>query len=634
MAITVNAVHRRVQYTSSGSLGPYSFAFKVLASADIKVYVGSTLKTVTTHYTTSLNADGTGSVTFTSGNAPASSTIVTIESNQAIERTSDYTTGGDFKATSINDDLDRLAINDQQLETAMSRNIQLPANVNRTTSGTGVSGPLEFPYADSASDQANKYLVYDANGTALTTTGAVVSIDGATDVDITSPANGSVLIYSTSSAKWEDGVALAGDYVVTGSLTTDNVKINGTNIGHTDDLDLLALADSALTVNGSLTVTGATSLSDVNLTNVGDVALDSISADGTQIDIALTDNDAAALDITESTNSYLKFVTTNSGEKITLGKKLEAGSIEIEGSAFDIDGGDISAATISGSLTWNAAQDLNSQALTNVNIDSGTITGITDLAVADGGTGASTLGDGHVLLGSGSSAITGLDVTAKGSMLVGDGSGDPRALAVGSDTHVLTADSGETSGLKWALAGDASGPGSSTDNAIARFDGTGGKTLQNSGVVIDDNNILTNSAQPAFLGAATATQDNITGNSISSAIAFAEIFDNNADYDGTTFTAPVAGRYQFNANVRFGGVTTAATNISIDLVTSNREYQSMSRIDGNTGNNAGQSGSWCCDMDASDTAVVKVFGEGEGSNVWDLNIGAAKLCTFSGFLVG
>ena len=120
MAITVNAVHRRVQYTSTGSLGPYSFSFKVLASADIKVYVGSTLKTVTTHYTTSLYADGTGSVTFTSGNAPASSTIVTIESNQAIERTSDYTTGGDFNATSINDDLDRLAINDQQIETRLA----------------------------------------------------------------------------------------------------------------------------------------------------------------------------------------------------------------------------------------------------------------------------------------------------------------------------------------------------------------------------------------------------------------------------------------------------------------------------------------------------------------------------------
>ena len=40
-------------------------------------------------------------------------------------------------------------------------------------------------------------------------------------------------------------------------------------------------------------------------------------------------------------------------------------------------------------------------------------------------------------------------------------------------------------------SGDVTGPGSSTDNAIVRFDGTGGKTLQNSGCTIDDSNNMT-----------------------------------------------------------------------------------------------------------------------------------------------
>lgn len=39
-------------------------------------------------------------------------------------------------------------------------------------------------------------------------------------------------------------------------------------------------------------------------------------------------------------------------------------------------------------------------------------------------------------------------------------------------------------------SGDVSGPASATDNAVARFDGTGGKTLQNSGVTIDDSDNL------------------------------------------------------------------------------------------------------------------------------------------------
>jgi len=62
--------------------------------------------------------------------------------------------------------------------------------------------------------------------------------------------------------------------------------------------------------------------------------------------------------------------------------KLTAGATEIEGSNFDIDGGDISSGSISGGLTWLAAQDFNSQNLTNVDIDSGTV----DNAVVGGDT--------------------------------------------------------------------------------------------------------------------------------------------------------------------------------------------------------------------------------------------------------
>lgn len=176
MAITVEAVHRKVQYTSSGSAGPYAFSFKVLAATDIKVSVDATLQTVSTHYTTAYSSAGTGSVTFTSGNEPASGTLVTIESDQAIARTTDYSTGGDFTAASINDALDRLTINDQQIETELSRNIQLASTTKRTTSSAGTSGPLIFPYDATVSNNASKLIAFDSNGTALETTdGRVVS---------------------------------------------------------------------------------------------------------------------------------------------------------------------------------------------------------------------------------------------------------------------------------------------------------------------------------------------------------------------------------------------------------------------------------------------------------------------------
>jgi len=69
--------------------------------------------------------------------------------------------------------------------------------------------------------------------------------------------------------------------------------------------------------------------------------------------------------------------------------------------------------------------------------------GGTDVSVADGGTGASTLTDGGVLLGSGTGAITAMDALADGSIIVGDGTTDPVALAAfTSSTGTLKHESG------------------------------------------------------------------------------------------------------------------------------------------------------------------------------------------------
>ena len=72
------------------------------------------------------------------------------------------------------------------------------------------------------------------------------------------------------------------------------------------------------------------------------------------------------------------------------------------------------------------------------------------LPVGSGGTGATSLTAGSVLIGNGTSAVTLISQTTKGQLLVGDGSGAPQMLAVGSNDQVLTAASGETTGTKWA----------------------------------------------------------------------------------------------------------------------------------------------------------------------------------------
>ena len=77
--------------------------------------------------------------------------------------------------------------------------------------------------------------------------------------------------------------------------------------------------------------------------------------------------------------------------------------------------------------------------------------------------------------------------TTKGDITVFDGTNNIR-LAVGTNNYVLTADSTQASGLKWsAAAGGIAGSTGASDNVVLRSDGTGGATLQASAVRLDDS---------------------------------------------------------------------------------------------------------------------------------------------------
>ena len=71
---------------------------------------------------------------------------------------------------------------------------------------------------------------------------------------------------------------------------------------------------------------------------------------------------------------------------------------------------------VAGSLGTMSTQNAN-----NVNITGGSITGITDLAVADGGTGSSTLTANAVLLGNGTSALQTVAPGTSGNVLTSNG---------------------------------------------------------------------------------------------------------------------------------------------------------------------------------------------------------------------
>lgn len=109
----------------------------------------------------------------------------------------------------------------------------------------------------------------------------------------------------------------------------------------------------------------------------------------------------------------------------------------------------------------------------------------------------------------GSGLSGGGDLTASRTLAVDINSETADASPDGSVDYVLTYDA-SAGGLKKVLlnnlpsgSGDVTGPASSTDNAIARFNGTGGKTIQNSLVTIDDSD---NISTPGTLASTDATE--------------------------------------------------------------------------------------------------------------------------------
>ena len=136
----------------------------------------------------------------------------------------------------------------------------------------------------------------------------------------------------------------------------------------------------------------------------------------------------------------------------------------------------------------------------------------TALAVAQGGTGASTLTDGGVLLGSGTGAITATAVLTDGQMLVGDGTTDP-AIESGATLRtsigVGTGDSPQFTDLT-LTGGDITLTGAATDidvidnNASALSIDASGKA----GIL---EIVSTNSAEGVKMSGNLAVTSHITG---------------------------------------------------------------------------------------------------------------------------
>jgi len=172
------------------------------------------------------------------------------------------------------------------------------------------------------------------------------------------------------------------------------------------------------------------------------------------------------------------------------------------------------------------------------------------------------------------------------------------------------------------------------------------KISQGSALGTNDTFVMTSAGertmplQPAFSAYLATDDTDVTGDgtvyTLGGATALTEVFDQGSDFNTNgTFTSPITGRYQLAFGIKIFDLTTSHTTGKMQIVTSNRTYESnvfnFGAIKGGN-DQTGMSMSVFADMDASDTATCTIT-ISNGTKVVDIDGHASATCFFHGFLV-
>lgn len=326
MAYPISDVTRRVVYSGSAGTGPYSFSFEVLANTDIAVYKNTTLLTLTTDYTVTINANGTGSVTLVS--AATGSDNITLVGNRSIQRATDFVTGGDLFANSLNDEFDSLVIFSQQIKELANRGLKAPI-----TDPTDVNMTLPIK-----SSRKGKVLAFDSttgdpvNGPALDSMTTVIAQSANINTVAGSISNVNTVAGNTTNINTVAGIA--------GNVTTvAGVSSNVTTVAGIGS-DVTTVAGISSAVSGVASISSAVSAVNSNSTNINTCAtnISAINGASTQATNAANSATAAAASATAAAASYDSF------DDRYLGSKSSAPSVDNDGNAL-----------LTGAIYWNSS---------------------------------------------------------------------------------------------------------------------------------------------------------------------------------------------------------------------------------------------------------------------------------------
>ena len=325
--MTTSTTTPRLSYTADGSTAAFTFNFEIADSSSIDVYVGSTLKTLTTDYTVSFDSgtSGTGTVTFTS--APSSGTVTLIR-NTNLARTTDFENSGAFLASTVNAELDRLS------QAVIDATDKIENRAVSTVEPNTDTATLTIP---AAADRANKILSFDSSGNAQATTdgGGDVTLSGSqtlTNKTLTAPViNGAVTgdaTYATTSTSQDafktPKIKLQGDDAVIQSIGTNQ----GITLSTTGTGDVSATSD--IIANGDLIATSQVKNDAITIGGVGNNQDAFIQGRRSNENITIDPAGTGTVELNANTNVTGTLATTGTitpGGNILLdGNKVTGGS--------------------------------------------------------------------------------------------------------------------------------------------------------------------------------------------------------------------------------------------------------------------------------------------------------------------
>ena len=271
---SVNDQARRAQSTGNGSATDFSFSFQVNATSDVKVYVGDTLKTLSTHYTivdssaaAGLNTDGTGVVKFITSPTdytPANGDVVTILSDVPVARTSVYTSGGNITAAALESDFDTITMqvadreerDGRQLTAPVSDpsniDMTLPAKASRLGKVLGFNSSTGNPEATQQVTDASVSVSSLSAGASPTASVSVSSGTAAFALGIPTGATGA------TGSTGATGAAGAAASISVGSVTANTVSTGGSATAAVSNAGSSSAATFNFTFGIPVGATGAT----------------------------------------------------------------------------------------------------------------------------------------------------------------------------------------------------------------------------------------------------------------------------------------------------------------------------------------------------------------------------------------